>query len=154
MCMVIQGNILEYPYTQVGAVNENRNEAFDLITFVAKFASGYATQPEQPLIRACKSLILSHLMYHDGIRMVHRINSYIAAAFPQLLTTTFSSRWRKDFGNLPLETFTHPLSHSSLSRLRPSFKSVPSFICKYSIVVSKEHCSERYLYLIFFVRRS
>ncbi|KAJ4466358.1 hypothetical protein C8R41DRAFT_856902 [Lentinula lateritia] len=73
-------------------------------------------------------------MYHDGIRMVHRINSYIAAAFPQLLTTTFSSRWRKDFGNLPLETFTHPLSHSSLSRLRPSFKSVPSFICKYSIV--------------------
>ncbi|KAJ4477647.1 hypothetical protein C8J55DRAFT_515154 [Lentinula edodes] len=73
-------------------------------------------------------------MYHDGIRMVHRINSYIAAAFPQLLATTFSSRWRKDFGNLPLETFTHPLSHSSLSRLRLSFKSVPSFIFKYPIV--------------------
>ncbi|KAH7881665.1 uncharacterized protein C8R40DRAFT_58961 [Lentinula edodes] len=66
--------------------------------------------------------------------MVHRINSYIAAAFPQLLATTFSSRWRKDFGNLPLETFTHHLSHSSLSRLRLSFKSVPSFIFKYPIV--------------------
>ncbi|KAF8824165.1 hypothetical protein HHX47_DHR9000319, partial [Lentinula edodes] len=41
---------------------------------------------------------------------------------------------RKDFGNLPLETFTHHLSHSSLSRLRLSFKSVPSFIFKYPIV--------------------